>query len=100
MHQEPLQHNYQHQEFVDVVMRYSLQWWQALSETTPDDLVKPPGSFKPNTKWREFSEAFITFMQHTKGQCDFPLSYVLREHDVMDENEDNIEFETQEAFYE
>ncbi len=49
MHQERLQHNYQPQEFTDVVMRYSLQRWQASSETTPDDLIKPPDSFKPNT---------------------------------------------------
>jgi hypothetical protein len=34
---------------------------------------------------RDFSEAFFTFMQNSKGQCDFPLSYILREHDDPDE---------------
>jgi hypothetical protein len=79
MQQEHLQRNYLREEFTEVIMRYSLQQWQASSDKTFEDLVKPPDAFKQNTKWREFSEAFITFMQHTKGQCDFPLSYVLRE---------------------
>jgi hypothetical protein len=82
-------------------MRYLLQRWQAASETTPEDLVKSPDPFKPNTKWREFSESFITFMQHTKGQCDFPLSYVLREHEFLDDDEnDDTEFETREDYEE
>jgi hypothetical protein len=88
-------------EFTDIAMHCALQRWQATSDKTPEDLVKPPESFKQNTKWREFSEAFITFMQHTKGQCDFPLSYVLRDdyEDDLGENND-IEYETQEAYEE
>jgi hypothetical protein len=99
MRQERLQINYLPEQFDDVTMHYSLQRWQASCETTPDDLVKPPDSFKPNTKWREFSEAFITFMLHTKGQCDFPLSCILRDHDVPDDAE-NMDFESQEEYEE
>lgn len=99
MRQERLQRNYVPEEFTDVVMRHSLQQWQASSDKTPEDLIRPPDAFKQNTKWREFSEAFITFMQHTKGQCDFPLSYVLRE-DAIDNDENEIEHATQEAYEE
>jgi hypothetical protein len=45
---------------------------------------------KQNSKWREFSEAFTTFLQHTKGQCDFSLSYVIRAHDDYEELEGDL----------
>jgi hypothetical protein len=38
-------------------------------------------------------------MQHTKGQCDFSLSYVLREHEFINED-DGMEYETREAYEE
>lgn len=81
MRQERLQRNYLPQEFTEIAMRTSLQRWKNSTLKTYEDLVKGPDDFKQNTKWREFSEAFTTFLQHTKGQCDFSLSYVIRAHD-------------------
>jgi hypothetical protein len=52
----------------------SLQRWKTSTLKTYEDLVKEPEDFKASTKWREFSEAFTTFLKHTKGQCDFSLS--------------------------
>jgi hypothetical protein len=101
MCQERLQQNYSPQEFTEIIMRYTLQQWQMLNEAVPEDLIKPPANFTTATKWREFSKSFITFMQHSKGQCDFPLSYVLRENDEPYEPEDNDDtYETQEALEE
>jgi hypothetical protein len=81
MRQERLLRNYTSQEFTDSVMRVSLQRWKNSTLKTYEDLVKEPEDFKANTKWQEFSEAFTTFLSHTKGQCDFLLSYVIREND-------------------
>jgi hypothetical protein len=38
-------------------------------------------------------------MQRTKGQCDFPLSYILRENET-DENIDPEDYDTQDAYEE
>jgi hypothetical protein len=96
MCQERLQHNYIPQEFNELVMRDSLQRWKNSTLKAPDDLVKEPESFKQNTKWREFSECFSTFLKHTKGQCNFSLSYVIRNNTTADELEGDPEdtFET------
>jgi hypothetical protein len=98
MRQERLQQDFTPDVFNDSMMRYALRRWQLSSEKTPENLIKAPEEFKTNTKWKDFREAFLTFMSHTKGQCDFPLSYVLREHEVLI-NEDE-EFDTQEDFEE
>jgi hypothetical protein len=100
MRQERLQHNYTPNEFNDIIMRHSLQRWQASSNTADkltEDIVKPPDDFKQNTKWRDFRESFLTFMQCTKGRCDFPLSYILREDE---QPPADAEFDSQEAFEE
>ena len=81
-------------DFNDLMMRYSLRRWQLSNEKAPENLIKAPEEFKNNTKWRDFREGFVTFMSHTKGQCDFLLSYVLRENEGLPEDED--EYETQE----
>ncbi len=95
--QTRLQEEFSSQDFTLDVMRHALERWQLSSEDVPDDLIKPPDDFKANTKWREFRESFLTFMKHTKGHADFPLSYVLREQDIADNEE---VFETQEALEE
>jgi hypothetical protein len=79
--QEHLQVNYLPEQFTEELMRASLQPYQSTLETPSTDLIKSPDTFKEKTKWRDFSEAFTTFMQCTKGQCDFPLSYILRENE-------------------
>ena len=96
MHQERLQRNYIPQEFNKLVMRDSLQRWKNLTLKAPDDLVKEPESFKQNTKWREFIKCFSTFLKHTKGQCNFSLSYVICNNTTADELEGDPEdtFET------
>ena len=98
MRQERLQQEYSPEDFNDETMRYALRRWQLSLEKTPENLIKALEEFKTNTKWKDFREAFLTFMSHTKGQCDFPLSYVLREHEVL--VDDDGEFDTQEALEE
>jgi hypothetical protein len=90
MRQERLQRNYLPQEFTEIAMRTSLQRWKNSTLKTYEDLVKEPDDFKQNSKWREFSEAFTTFLQHTKGQCDFSLSYVIHAHDDYEELEGDL----------
>jgi len=85
-------------DFDEPTMRNALRRWQISTEKVPENLIKSPEEFKTNTKWRDFCEAFVTFMSHTKGQCDFPLSYVLR--DTEDPPEDDEEFATQEELEE
>ena len=92
MRQERLSLQYTPDDFTDDKMRYRLRRWQLSTEKVPENLIKTPKEFKSNTKWRDFREAFMTLMSHTKGQCDFPLPYLLREHEVLlDEHQ---EFET------
>jgi hypothetical protein len=94
MRQERLSLQYTPDDFTDDKMRYRLCRWQLSTEKVPENLIKTPKEFKSNTKWRDFREAFMTLMSHTKGQCDFPLPYLLREHEVLlDEHQ---EFETEE----
>ncbi len=95
MRQTRLQQDFTPDNFTDAMMRYALRRWQISQEKTPDNLIKAPDEFKSTTKWRDFREAFVTFMSHTKGHCDFPLSYVLREQEVL-LDEDQV-FETEEA---
>jgi hypothetical protein len=57
--------------------------------------------FKEKIKWRDFSEAFTTFLQQMKGQADFSLAYVIRSND----DEDNYDiqpdnYDTVEAYEE
>jgi len=96
MRQERLLCNYSHQEFTDIVKRLYLQRWKTSMLKTYQDLVKEPEDFKATTKWREFSEAFTTFLKHTKGQYDFSLSYIIRENEEADDIEGDPEdlFET------
>jgi hypothetical protein len=66
------------QQFTDDVMRTSLQCYQCSLEPPSHDIVKAPEKFKEKVKWRDFSEAFLTYMQRMKGQADFSLAYILR----------------------
>jgi hypothetical protein len=75
-------------------MRLSLQRWKTSTLKTYKDMVNEPEDFKATTKWREFSEAFTTFLKHTKGQCDFSLSYGIRDN----EEADNIEGDPKDLF--
>jgi len=81
LRQERLQVNYRADDFSDLVMRESLQRYQASLDPVGQDLIKPPEQFKDKNKWRDFSKAFITSIQNSKGQCDFSLSNILREND-------------------
>jgi hypothetical protein len=99
MRQERLQVNYIPDDFNELVMRESLQCYQSSLESISQDLVKAPEKFKDKNKWRDFSEAFITFMQNSKGQCDFSLSYILRENEDPDDI-DPQDFTTLDAYEE
>jgi len=99
MRQERLQVNYTPQEFDEVTMRESFQRYQTSLDITSQELIKPPEKFKDKNKWRDFSKAFFTFMQNSKGQCDYPLSYIFREHDDPDDI-DPRDYATVEAYEE
>jgi hypothetical protein len=86
--QERMQENYLSDDFTDNIMRHALRRWQIASESASNDLIKAPKEFKTSSKWRKFKESFLTFLQHTKGHCDFPLSYVLREEEVLAEDDE------------
>jgi hypothetical protein len=62
MRQERLQRNYLPNDFTDIIMRVAIQRWKNSKLKTYEDLVKEPEDFKQNTKWREFNEAFTTFL--------------------------------------
>jgi len=81
MRQERLQVNYMPEDFDEMEMRESIKRYQTSLEPLSCDLIKKPEIFKEKVKWCDFSEAFTTFMQRTKGQCDFPLSYILRDNE-------------------
>lgn len=96
---ERLQVNYLPEEFTDAVMHVSLQQYQSSIELISQDLIKTLEMFKEKNKWHVFIESFIMFMQRIKGQCDFSLSYILRDNDygedILREN-----YETDDAYKE
>jgi len=99
MRQERLHVNYVAEDFTDLVMRESLQRYQTSTEVISHEIIKAPEKFKDKNKWRDFCDSFVTFMQRMKGQCDFPLSYVLRENE--DHTGINMEdYETIDAYEE
>jgi hypothetical protein len=81
MRQERLQVNYTVEDFIEEEMRMSLQRYQASIDLVSNEIIKSPEMFKEKVKWRDFSEAFMTYMQNMKGQCDFSLAYILRDND-------------------
>lgn len=94
MHQDHLQNDVTPDDFDEATMRYSLHRWQMSIKKTPKNLIKAPEEFKASTKWWDFCEAFTTFMDHTKGQCDFPLSCILWDNETPPDIDE--EFETRE----
>jgi len=101
MGQERLQLNYLPEDFNDIVMRETLLRYQHSLETPSKDLVKSPEMFKEKVKWRDFSEAFTTFLQQMKGQANFSLAYVIRDLDDADTiNIDPADFDTIDAYEE
>jgi hypothetical protein len=76
MRQERFQLNYVPEDFTEELMRESLERYQRSQETPSKDLNKPHEMFKEKVKWRDFCDSFTTFMQRTKGNVDFPLSYI------------------------
>jgi len=99
MRKERLQVNYLPQQFTDEVMRTSLQRYQCSLEPPSHDMIKAPEKFKEKMKWRDFSEAFLTYMQRMKGQADFSLAYILRANEDHT-NIDYDDYDTIEAYEE
>jgi len=62
-------------------------------------MIKAPEKFKEKMKWRDFSEAFLTYMQRMKGQADFSLAYILRANEDHT-NIDYDDYDTIEAYEE
>jgi hypothetical protein len=69
--QECLQVNYLPGQFTEELMRASLQQYQSSLEPSSMDLIKSPDMFKEKTKWRDFNEAFTTFMHIQRVNVTF-----------------------------
>lgn len=54
----------------------------ALSTQEENLVVKPPGEFKKDTKWKNFKEGAIAYLNAVRGKHDIPLAYVIREQDI------------------
>jgi hypothetical protein len=56
-------------------------------ETQEEDLVvKPLGEFRKNTKWKNFEEGAVAYLNAVKGKYNFLLAYVIREDAVPSPN--------------
>jgi hypothetical protein len=60
----------------------------ALSTQEEDLVVKPPGEFKKDTKWKSFKEGAIAYLNAVKGKYDIPLTYVIRVDAIPQPNQD------------
>jgi hypothetical protein len=52
----------------------------ALAAQEEELVVKPPGEFKKDTKWKGFKEGAIAYLNAIKGKYNIPLAYVIREN--------------------
>ncbi len=60
----------------------------ALSTQEEELVVKPPGEFKKDTKWKSFKEGSIAYLNAVKGKYSIPLAYVIRESEIPDPNQE------------
>jgi predicted metallo-beta-lactamase superfamily hydrolase len=51
----------------------------AITAQEEELVVKPPGKYKKDTKWKNFKEGAIAYLNALKGKYDIPLAYVIRE---------------------
>jgi hypothetical protein len=51
----------------------------AISAQEEELVVKPPSKYKKDTKWKNFKEGAIAYLNAIKGKYDIPLAYVIRE---------------------
>jgi hypothetical protein len=51
-------------------------------QNLPTDIIKSPEPFKKDTKWREWKESVITYLNSKRGLGNIPLSYIIREEDT------------------
>jgi hypothetical protein len=42
------------------------------------DMIKQPKAFKKDTKWKQWKEAFVTYLHSKIGQANLPLAYIVR----------------------
>jgi hypothetical protein len=54
----------------------------ALDEKDEEVVVKAPGEYKKDTKWKSFKEGAIAYFNGIKGNHNIPLAYVIREAEV------------------
>jgi hypothetical protein len=59
----------------------------ALEDKDEEIVVKPPGEYKKETKWKSFKEGAIAYFNGVKGNHNFHLSYVIREDAVPQVNQ-------------
>jgi hypothetical protein len=48
----------------------------------PSDIIKSPDPYKKETKWRQWKESVVTYLNSKRGQGGIPLSCIIRDDDV------------------
>ena len=59
----------------------------ALEDKDEEIVVKAPGEYKKDTKWKAFKEGAIAYFNGAKGNHHIPLAYVIREDEVPQVNQ-------------
>ena len=68
----------------EFTLAVAAEWYAKMKAETDEsslEIVVAPEKFKKDTKWREFRDSFITYLQGKKGRDGMPLAYVIRDHD-------------------
>lgn len=58
----------------------------ALSAKDEEVVVKAPGEYKKDTKWKAFKEGALAYFNGVKGNHNIPLAYVIRAEEFPDAN--------------
>jgi len=58
-----------------------------LEEKDEEVVVKAPGEYKKDTKWKSFKEGAIAYFNGIKGNHNIPLAYVIRDQEVPQVNQ-------------
>jgi len=64
------------------VLRYTLDAMR--STTTEDEVIDKPKEISDLAKWDVFWEQWKTYMGRTRGAAKYPLTYVFRDHELVD----------------
>jgi hypothetical protein len=84
-------------QFTDVVIEDTLARMKADSDhklATEDTDIRKPEKLADLTKWTKFWELLTTYLGRVKGAALTPLSYLVREHDEVTEEQRDAEYQS------